>query len=84
MRHLCLAVDASVPTADKSKSSDDDTIRVHEDLRKMLVKFFVDNGRLRKQINSVARCALRMKTLSDSNDSEAFSNNIVQNENLDR
>ncbi|KAL3497344.1 hypothetical protein ACH5RR_040076 [Cinchona calisaya] len=84
MHHSSLVVDALVPTADTNKSADDDTIRVNKDFRKMLVKIFGDNGRLRKQVNSVARSALRMKMLSDSNDSEAFSKDIVQNADLDR
>ncbi|KAL3500905.1 hypothetical protein ACH5RR_039998 [Cinchona calisaya] len=84
VQRLSLAVDASVLTADKTKSADDDKISINEDLMKMLVKNFVDNGRLRKQVNFVARCALRMKMLSDRNDSKVFSNNSVQNEDLDR
>ena len=83
MQHLSLAVDALVPTADKNKRADDDMIRINEHLRTMLVNFFVDNGRLIKQVNYVAR-ALRMKMSADRNDSEACPNNCVKNEGLDR
>nr|XP_027084856.1 PX domain-containing protein EREL2-like isoform X1 [Coffea arabica] len=83
VQHLSLAVDALVPTADKNKRADDDMIRINEHLRTMLVNFFVDNGRLIKQVNYVAR-ALRMKMSADRNDSEACPNNCVKNEGLDR
>lgn len=63
MQEFSLAVDDSGSTADRTNSADDDTIRVNEDLRKMLVQIFVDNGRLRKQVNFLTRCALRMKML---------------------
>jgi len=37
----------------------DDTGTTNEELRKMLANIFVDNASLRKQVNSVIRCALK-------------------------
>ena len=42
--------------------------RSDDELRKMLTDIFVDNARLRKQVNSVIRCALNTYVKSDDDD----------------
>ncbi|XP_059640618.1 PX domain-containing protein EREX isoform X2 [Cornus florida] len=41
-----------------------------DDLRKMLADVFVDNARLRKQVNSIVRCALNTPDRSEKDDEE--------------
>lgn len=42
--------------------------RVEDELRKLLTEVFVDNARLRMQVNSVIRCALNAHLKSDKDD----------------
>lgn len=62
------------------ESHDINDAAIDDELRKMLADVFVDNARLRKQVNSVTRRALRMDILSNKKeDEEAPSGNIVVN-----
>jgi hypothetical protein len=45
----------------------------------MLADIFVDNARLRKQVNSVTRHALRVDIMSKKEDKEAASSKFVVN-----
>lgn len=44
--------------------------RIDDELRKMLTDMFVDNARLRKQVNSVVRCALNTYVKTDEDDDD--------------
>ncbi|KAF2293173.1 hypothetical protein GH714_038748 [Hevea brasiliensis] len=44
--------------------------RVDDELRKLLIEAFVDNARLRMQVNSVIRCALNAHVKSDKDEEE--------------
>ncbi|KAI4329355.1 hypothetical protein L6164_021626 [Bauhinia variegata] len=46
------------------------TLRTDDELRKMLTHIFVDNASLRKQINSVIRCALNANITSEDDEDE--------------
>ncbi|KAL4650859.1 hypothetical protein ACB092_01G117800 [Castanea dentata] len=62
------------------ESHDINDAAIDDELRKMLADVFVDNARLRKQVNSVTRRALRVDILSNKKeDEEAPSENIVVN-----
>ncbi|XP_059638523.1 PX domain-containing protein EREL1-like isoform X2 [Cornus florida] len=63
---------------------DDDRRTMHDELRKMLTDIFIDNARLRKQVNSLIRCALKLDNSSDEKDVEAPSLKIVLNNFLGR
>ncbi|KAL5575561.1 hypothetical protein UlMin_017260 [Ulmus minor] len=52
----------SINGGDKRKSDDE--------LRKMLTEILVDNARLRKQVNSVIRCALNTNAKAETDDEE--------------
>lgn len=41
-----------------------------EDIRKALTDLFIDNAQLRKELNSVTRCALRLVSKSDRVEAE--------------
>lgn len=58
-----------------------------DDIRKMLTDIFIDNARLRKEVNSVLRCALTTsaKSEKDEEDTPATpSRKTVLNKFLDR
>ncbi|XP_031279628.1 PX domain-containing protein EREL1 isoform X1 [Pistacia vera] len=55
-----------------SHDGNDDTV-TDEELRKMITDIFIDNAKLRKQVNSVIRCAL----VSRNNDEAASENNSL-------
>ncbi|KAK7261946.1 hypothetical protein RIF29_28270 [Crotalaria pallida] len=61
------AVDAVEETRNVTSG---DTQTTHDELRKMLANMFVDNASLRKQINSVIRCALNADIKSEEGDGE--------------
>ena len=44
--------------------------RTDNELRKMLTETFIDNARLRMQVNSIIRCALNMHLKSDKDDED--------------
>ncbi|KAK7325263.1 hypothetical protein VNO77_29422 [Canavalia gladiata] len=48
----------------------DNTGTTYDELRKMLAQMFVDNASLRKQINSVIRCALNTNVKSEEDEEE--------------
>lgn len=58
--------------------ANDDTV-TDDELRKMITDIFIDNAKLRKQVNSAIRCAL----MSRNND-EAASENISLNKSPER
>lgn len=43
----------------------DSTVKTYDELRKMLAHMFVDNASLRRQVNSVIRCALNANANSE-------------------
>lgn len=53
--------DSSSPNAEKMNEVNSDSWTVDEKLRNMLTHVLVDNGKLRKQVNSVIRYALKKK-----------------------
>lgn len=61
---LAQDIENSVTTADYSGSRTDDEIR------KMLTEVFIDNARLRMQVNSVIRCALSTYVKCDKEEEE--------------
>lgn len=63
------------------------TVKATDDeLRKMLTETFIDNARLRKQVNSVLRCALHApdKSEEDEEEDEAPSRKTVLSKFLER
>lgn len=56
-----------------------DSTSLDDELRKMLADIFVDNARLRKQVNSVTRHALRVDIMSKKEDKEAASSKFLVN-----
>ena len=57
-----------------------------DELRKMLTETFIDNARLRKQVNSVIRCALNApdKSENDNDEEEVPSRKTVLSKFLER
>lgn len=53
---------------DELHKIDDETRALDDELRNMLKDIFTDNARLRKQVNEVLRCALKMDTSSQKDD----------------
>ncbi|PSS17832.1 Intracellular protein transport protein [Actinidia chinensis var. chinensis] len=51
-------------------NNDNNTRTTDNELRKMLTETFIDNARLRKQINSVIRCALNAPDKSENDEEE--------------
>ncbi|CAK7353736.1 unnamed protein product [Dovyalis caffra] len=60
---------------DKITAPDDNTRATNDELRKMLANIFTDNAKLRKQVNSIMRLALKMGSFSRSSNDEAPSSN---------
>lgn len=48
----------------------DNPINADDEIRKMLTDTFIDNARLRKQVNSVIRCALNTVVKPEKDDSD--------------
>ncbi|GMY29275.1 PX domain-containing protein EREL1 isoform X1 [Fagus crenata] len=69
---------ASGVGVDETHDNNDST-SLDDELRKMLADIFVDNARLRKQVNSVTRHALRVDIMSKKEDKEAASSKFVVN-----
>ncbi|XP_022724099.1 PX domain-containing protein EREX-like isoform X2 [Durio zibethinus] len=67
---LAQDVENSVGRLDESLNMKGSDKRMDDELRKMLTDVFVDNARLRKQVNSVIRCALNTYVKSDEDDEE--------------
>ncbi|XP_060208871.1 PX domain-containing protein EREL2 isoform X2 [Lycium barbarum] len=74
--------DSSSATAEKVNDVNTDSWTVDEKLRNMLTNVLVDNGKLRKQVNSVMRYALKKK-MSSPGESEDPSSETIQNKHLD-
>lgn len=58
-----------------------------DDIRKMLTDIFIDNARLRKEVNSVLRCALTTSVKSEKDEEDTLatpSRKTVLNKFLDR
>ena len=53
-----------------------------DELRKMLTDMFIDNARVRKQVNSAIRCALSTTDKSDKDDN--FDDDYVEEESSSR
>ncbi|XP_057514181.1 PX domain-containing protein EREX-like isoform X2 [Actinidia eriantha] len=57
-------------TAAANNNNCGNTRATDDELRKMLTETFIDNARLRKQVNSVIRCALNAPDKSENDDDE--------------
>ncbi|PHT62849.1 hypothetical protein T459_33297 [Capsicum annuum] len=73
----------SSSTAEIMNEVKSDTWTIDEKLRNMLTNVLVDNGKLRKQVNSVIRYTLKKK-MSSTGESEDTSSETVQSKHLDR
>lgn len=73
----------SSSTAEIMNEVKNDTWTIDEKLRNMLTNVLVDNGKLRKQVNSVIRYTLKKK-MSSTGESEDTSSETVQSKHLDR
>ncbi|KAK3043748.1 hypothetical protein RJ639_001944 [Escallonia herrerae] len=62
---------------------DDDTKAIDLEMKKLLRDVLIDNSRLRKQVNSVSRHALKMENSRERED-EASSEQIVQSKTIER
>lgn len=68
-----LAQDDENATAATSKIHDksgDDLRTKDDEVRNMLTDIFIDNARLRRQVNSVIRCALKTAIVPEKDDGE--------------
>ncbi|CAN4076112.1 unnamed protein product [Withania somnifera] len=74
--------DSSPPNAEKMIEVNSDSWTIDEKLRNILTDVLVDNGKLRKQVNSVIRYALK-KNMSSPGDNEDSLSGNVQNMHLD-
>ncbi|KAL7159050.1 hypothetical protein ABFS83_01G003100 [Erythranthe nasuta] len=72
--------DYSASTTDRVAESDEDVSSVDEELRQMLTRILVDNGELRKQVNSLTVDALKVKKTNEEVDTEAHSDVNVKSE----
>ncbi|CAA2988908.1 PX domain-containing EREL1-like isoform X3 [Olea europaea subsp. europaea] len=78
-QHLAENADYSSSTFNGDNNLDDNTSSVDEELRRMLMTFLIDNGVLRKQVNSTIY-ALQLKKSLEKGDCEPPSDVNVQNE----
>lgn len=76
-QHLAQDVDSSAPTSDEVAESDDHTSSIDDELRQMLTSILVDNGVLRKQVNTLIMHSLKT---NKSNDTECKADVNVGNE----
>ncbi|PNT33760.1 hypothetical protein POPTR_006G256000v4 [Populus trichocarpa] len=60
---------------DKTTAPNKDTRATDDELREMLANIFTDNAKLRKQVNSIMRHALKMGSICRSSNDEAPSSN---------
>ncbi|KAK6162067.1 hypothetical protein DH2020_001908 [Rehmannia glutinosa] len=80
VQHLAQDVDYSASTDDRVAELDDNVISVDEELKQMLTSILVDNGVLRKQVNSLIVHALKMNESNEKVDFESESDVNVKNE----
>ncbi|KAI3468010.1 hypothetical protein Pfo_024673 [Paulownia fortunei] len=73
VQHLAQDVDYSASTPDRVAELDDNVSSVDEELRQMLTSILVDNGVLRKQVNSLIVHALKMNKPNEKVDIESHS-----------
>lgn len=71
-----------VSVDDTKNNMDTDTVEVIEKMRKMLANVLVNNGKLRRQVNSVLRCALETK-MSFQSVTEGPQGENIENDELD-
>ncbi|KAK9280523.1 hypothetical protein L1049_014215 [Liquidambar formosana] len=76
--------ETDISDVNKVHKNNDDTRTTDDELRKILTDIFIDNAKLRKQVNSVIRCALKIDTTSEKTAEEAPLRAIVLDEFLDR
>ncbi|KAL2525712.1 Phox (PX) domain-containing protein [Abeliophyllum distichum] len=80
VQHLAQGVDSSGSTTGRITRLDKDTLHTQsivEELRTMLADILVDNGMLRKQVNSIIHYALEMNKTIKKYDSESPSNVVT-------
>ncbi|XP_062163862.1 PX domain-containing protein EREL1 isoform X2 [Alnus glutinosa] len=75
--------ETTVSGVDEIHGINDETRTIDDELRKMLADIFIDNARLRKQVISVMRHALKLDIMSKKED-EALSGQNVVNTPLER
>ncbi|PSR91842.1 Myosin-9 like [Actinidia chinensis var. chinensis] len=76
--------DSTTVSVHKVHKIDDETEVIEDELRKTLKDIFTDNARLRKQVNSVLRCALKMDISSENDFVGGPSTKALQNTPLER
>lgn len=74
---LAQDVENALGASDRNSENINGTITstTDDEVRKMLTDIFVDNARLRKQMNSVIRCALNMHSKFEEDDEEEVEEN---------
>ncbi|XP_016438042.2 PX domain-containing protein EREL1 isoform X2 [Nicotiana tabacum] len=76
--------ESSVSTAETMDDVNNDSWTVDDKLRNVLTNILVNNGKLRKQVNSVIRYALKEKLSSPPRECEDSPIETVESKNLDR
>ncbi|KAL8496963.1 hypothetical protein ACS0TY_020590 [Phlomoides rotata] len=79
-QHLAQDVDSSAPTSDEVAESDDHSSSIDDELRQMLTSILVDNGVLRKQVNTLIIHALKTNKTNERVDTECKADVNVENE----
>ncbi|KAK6119546.1 hypothetical protein DH2020_046713 [Rehmannia glutinosa] len=80
VQHLAQDADYSASTDDRVAELDDNVISVDEELKQMLTSILLDNGVLRKQVNSLIVHALKMNESNEKVDFESEPDVNVKNE----
>ncbi|KAL9323199.1 hypothetical protein ACSQ67_011252 [Phaseolus vulgaris] len=76
--------DAVVDVEETRDATTDSTVKTYDELRKMLAHMFVDNASLRRQVNSVIRCALNANANSEEEGEEIHLQKTVLSKFLER
>ncbi|KAK7335998.1 hypothetical protein VNO80_28185 [Phaseolus coccineus] len=76
--------DAVVALEETRDATTDSTVKTYDELRKMLAHMFVDNASLRRQVNSVIRCALNANANSEEEGEEIHLQKTVLSKFLER
>lgn len=79
-QHLVQDVNSSAPTTSEVAESDDHTSSVDDELRQMLTSILVDNGVLRKQVNTLITHALKTNESNERVDTKCKADVNVENE----
>jgi hypothetical protein len=69
--------ETTVSGVDEIHDIDDETRTIDDELRKMLADIFTDNARLRKQVISITRHALKLEIMSKKEDEAPSGKNVV-------